>query len=144
MTGLDQHKKKVEPPDKERWNQQMYIARVFDQLIANTDRNLGNYLITRDWTVWLVDHTRAFRSFRSVTEPKALTRCDRYLLERLRAVPAAAIKEEIAPWMGAFELQGLLARRDAIVSAFDKKIAAEGESNVLFDYLATRKTALGR
>lgn len=144
MNGLDQHKKKVEAPDKDRWNYQMHVTRVLDQLIANTDRNLGNYLITRDWTVWLVDHTRAFRATRAIPEPKNLVKCDRYLLERLRTVSRAEFQEILGPWMGKFELEGLLARRDAIVKTFDQKIAAAGESNVLFDYLTARKAALGR
>lgn len=143
MTGLDQHRKKIEAPDKERWNQQMYITRVLDQLIANTDRNLGNYIITKDWTVWLVDHTRAFRATRAIPEPKNLTKIDRYLLERLRTVSTAELRETLGPYMGKFEMDGLLARRDAIVKTFDQRIAA-GESDVLFDYLTTRKAALGR
>ena len=26
MTGLDRFKKKIEPPDKDRWNRQMFVA----------------------------------------------------------------------------------------------------------------------
>ena len=40
-------KKKLTSPDAEAWNDQMHLVRVFDQLIFNTDRNLGNLLITR-------------------------------------------------------------------------------------------------
>ena len=37
------YKKKISPPaELERWNQQMQLVRLFDQLIANIDRNLGN------------------------------------------------------------------------------------------------------
>jgi hypothetical protein len=32
--------------------------RAFDQLIYNTDRNLGNLLIDGDWRIWMIDHTR--------------------------------------------------------------------------------------
>jgi hypothetical protein len=39
-------KKKRAPPDEDGFNHQMYIVRVFDQLIYNTDRNLQNLLIT--------------------------------------------------------------------------------------------------
>ena len=35
-----------------RWNQQMQLVRLFDQLIANVDRNLGNLMIGNDWTIW--------------------------------------------------------------------------------------------
>jgi hypothetical protein len=144
MTGLDQHKKKVEPPDKDRWNHQMHIARVFDQLIANTDRNLGNYVITKDWTVWLVDHTRAFRMTREIPEPKNLTQIDRHLFERLRAVSKDDFVKTLSPWMGKMEVDGVLTRRDLILRNFDQKIASQGESRVVYDYLTTRKTALGR
>ena len=39
----------------------MSLVRVFDQLIGNIDRNVGNLLITSDWRIWAIDHTRAFR-----------------------------------------------------------------------------------
>src|SRR3954464_9471519 len=54
-------KKHVVPDDLERWNRQMQLVRLFDQLIANTDRNLQNLVITKDWRLWPIDHTRAFR-----------------------------------------------------------------------------------
>ena len=37
------------------------VMRVWDELIQNKDRNQGNILWTKDWTMWLIDHTRAFR-----------------------------------------------------------------------------------
>ena len=61
MTELDRQKKKAQSPDLPSWNKQMYVCRVFDQLIYNTDRNLGNLVITKDWNIWMIDHTRAFR-----------------------------------------------------------------------------------
>ena len=44
--------------------------RLFDQLIANTDRNLGNLLIGNDWTIWAIDHTRAFRTQHDVEDAR--------------------------------------------------------------------------
>ena len=44
------------------WNAQLHILRVFDELIANTDRNQGNMLIDSRWKLWLIDHSRAFRT----------------------------------------------------------------------------------
>ena len=55
---LKQH---AEPPDAEAWNQQMHRMRVFTALVADTDRNLGNVLISADWKLWMIDFTRAFR-----------------------------------------------------------------------------------
>lgn len=40
MSERDRRSKKIEPPDPERWNKQLQIARVFDELIANPYRNI--------------------------------------------------------------------------------------------------------
>ncbi len=71
--------KNVTPPRWARpnWNRQINILLVFDQLIANRDRNLGNIIITKNWTVWLIDHTRAFRMYKDLIDPGNLTACDR-------------------------------------------------------------------
>ena len=39
----------------------MWHVRMFDQLIYNVDRNLGNLVIDKNWTIWMIDHSRAFR-----------------------------------------------------------------------------------
>jgi hypothetical protein len=61
MDEMKRTNKKIDPPDRDIWNKQMYVVRVFDQLIYNTDRNLGNLLIDKNWRLWMIDHTRAFR-----------------------------------------------------------------------------------
>src|SRR6266581_1101825 len=55
------HKRKVQAPDADAWNKQMYRVRVFDQLVADTDANLTNVLIGPDWKIYRVDFSRAFR-----------------------------------------------------------------------------------
>lgn len=141
MDELQRRNKKVEPPNPETWNRQMYIVRVFDQLIANTDRNLGNVVITKNWDIWMIDHTRAFRLTTQLPEPKNLVKCDRYLLANLRKLDKAILKEKAGKYLNGMEIDGVLARRDAIVKLFENKIAAEGESAVLYDYLVERKRA---
>ncbi len=84
MTELERKKKKIEPPDQHSWNQQMYDCRVFDQLIYNTDRNLGNLVISKDWKIWLIDHTRAFRMMKDLQTPQNLVQCDRKLLAKMK------------------------------------------------------------
>ena len=69
MEEGDRLKKKIQPPNSAAWNQQMQIVRMFDQLIANVDRNMGNLIITRDWRVWPIDHTRAFRTNNTLATP---------------------------------------------------------------------------
>jgi hypothetical protein len=133
MTELERKKKKLEPPDLPSWNQQMYVCRVFDQLIYNTDRNLGNLVITKDWRIWLIDHTRAFRMMKDLKSTKDLVQCDRRLLSKLRELNKDALKKALDRYLNLSEIEGLLARRDRIVSFFDEQIALKGEATVLFD-----------
>ena len=41
MTEKERRDKKLQPPNPAYWNQQMDVVKVFDELIYNTDRNLG-------------------------------------------------------------------------------------------------------
>jgi hypothetical protein len=133
MTELERKKKKLEPPDLPSWNQQMYVCRVFDQLIYNTDRNLGNLVITKDWRIWLIDHTRAFRMMKDLKSTKDLVQCDRRLLSKLRELNTDVLKKALGKYLNPSEIEGLLARRDKIVSFFEEQIARKGETEVLFD-----------
>ncbi|MCW5981009.1 MAG: hypothetical protein KIT09_23205 [Bryobacteraceae bacterium] len=138
MTEKDRVQKKLDPPDRDRWNRQMHIVRLFDQLIYNTDRNLGNLVITQDWNVWMIDHTRAFRIQTTLRDPNNLQRCDRLLLEQLRKLDRESLTKALYPMLMKAEIGGILARRDLIVKHFEERIAAEGEDAVLYDYLARR------
>ncbi len=135
MMESERMQKKLQPPDLDAWNQQMYVGRVFNQLIANTDPNLTNFLITKDWQLWLIDFTRAFRMTKDLLGPKNLVRCDRKLLAKLRSLDRQELEERLVKqkYVTKMELDGLMARRDKIVAFFDKEIAAKGEAAALFD-----------
>ena len=130
MMELDRHKRKMEPPDKDDWNDQMFQVRVFNELVYNTDANLGNILITKDWRIRLVDFTRAFRLYRTLREPRNLARIDRRLYNNLKALSQASLESELRPYLTQPEMQGLLARRDKIVAFFDAEAAKRGEAAV--------------
>jgi len=122
---------KVRPPDAEAWNRQIFRMRVFAELVADSDRNLGNVLITHDWSLVMIDFTRAFRLSKEVSV-KGLPRCDRRLLEAMRSLQAAAVERAAAKHLSKFEVQALMARRDAIVAHFDKLVAEKGQAAVLY------------
>ncbi len=130
---VDRLRQKLDPPDVESWNRQMYAIRVFDQLIYNTDANLTNFLITRDWQIWMIDFTRAFRASKDLLSQKDLVQCDRKLLAKLRELHKPLLQKRLKPYVNDMEIDGLLARRDKIVAFFDREIAAKGEAAVLFD-----------
>ena len=114
-------KKKIEAPDIEAFNRQMYFVHVFDQLIYNVDRNLGNLLITKDWHLWLIDHTRAFRLYTTLENAKTLKKCDRVLLANLKTLTEPQLMAELKDYVRPGEIRGLLARRNLIVKYFESQ-----------------------
>ena len=90
MDEQERLRNKQSAPDTDDWNQQMWTTRLFDQLIANADRNLTNLLIDKQWTIWMIDHSRAFRTNPAPAVPGNLSKVERRLLERLRALNADA------------------------------------------------------
>jgi hypothetical protein len=119
-------------PDAERFEQQLLVGRVFDELIMNTDRNLGNMLITNAWQVALIDHTRAFTPYKNIRNQEKLTRCSRALLARMSALTQGAIAKSVGTSLTQAEITAVLARRDRIVAFFNEEARTKGEKNVLF------------
>jgi hypothetical protein len=113
-------KKKLNSPRPADWNEQMQMVRVFDQLIYNMDRNLGNLLITNGWNLWAIDHTRAFRLHKTLKSPENVTRCDRGVFDRLKALDKAALQREMGKYLAPWEIDAVLARRDEIVARLEK------------------------
>lgn len=107
--------KKIEPPDSERWRNQMATVRVFDQLIYNMDRNQENLIITEDWNVWMIDHTRSFRRWTTLRNPSAITHCEPALLTALKKLKRSDVTRQLSPYLTLQEIAGLMARRDLIV-----------------------------
>jgi hypothetical protein len=121
MDEAERLKKKQSPPDSLRWNEQIQLVRLFDQLIANVDRNLGNLIITSDWNLWAIDHTRAFRTQPTLKTPGNIARCDRQVLERMKQLDRATLKNEVGEFLQGYEIDSLLKRRDAIVEMIEQR-----------------------
>ena len=124
--------RKVQAPDPDAWNNQMYKIRVFDELIYDTDPNLTNVLIGNDWKLYRIDFTRAFRTYKTLKGPQNLVRCDRNLLEKLKALDANQLSEKTKHYLSKDEVKGVMARRDNIVAHFQKLISEKGENQVLY------------
>jgi hypothetical protein len=132
MNDAERFEKKIEPPDADKWNKQMFRIRVFDELVYDTDPNLTNVLIGNDWTVYRVDFSRAFRTFKDLRGEKNLVRCDRQLFEKLKALKADEVTEKTKRYLTKDEINGVMARRDKIVAKFQTLIAQKGEKEVLY------------
>ena len=133
MMERDRMQKKIAPPDAERWNLEMYAVRLFHELIGDSDFNMTNILITRDWRIWMIDFSRAFRLTTTIQNPKGLRQIDRKLLGRLRELKREDLQPRLGRWLSAGEIAAVLTRRDVLVRHFDAAIAANGESAVLYD-----------
>lgn len=133
MVEKDRWKKDIEPPDIDAWNQQMYRARLFNELTYNTDPNLGNMVIDERWKIWLIDYTRAFRIQKKIREAKNLEKIDRQILARLRKLDEPDIVRVVEGVLNKGEIRGLLARRVAILDHFDKRAAAD--PSALIDWI---------
>ena len=139
MMESDRLQKKIEIPDPDSWNKQMYAVRVFHELIYDTDPNLTNLLITKDWQIWMIDFTRAFRLQKSLRDQKNLVQCDRKLLAKLRGLNKDELKEKLARWLTKDEIEGVAARAGKIVEFFDRQAASKGEAAVLYDFPRTNQ-----
>jgi hypothetical protein len=120
--------KKISPPDRDHWDKEIQVMHVYDQLMYNTDSNATNLLIDKQWRIWMIDHTRAFRLQKTLLDAKMLSGCDRSMLAKMKTLDAAKLQKEMKNYLDSGEIQGVLARRDLIVKFFETK----GDS-ALFD-----------
>ncbi len=112
-------KKRTQVPDTEEWNRQMWHVRIFDQLIYNVDRNLGNLVIDKGWRVWMIDHSRAFRLMEELKAPKDLRKVERGAFERLKTIDRPTVDKAVGNYLTSDEKRRMLQRRDAIVKLFE-------------------------
>jgi len=128
MDEEERRAKNIQPPDQDAWNEENNVMQVFDQLIHNVDRNQTNMLIDQGWHLWLIDHSRSFRTSKTLKDPSVLKSVDRNMLAKMKTLDEATLTKEFGREVAKNEIQGLLARRDLIVKIFE----AKGDS-ALFD-----------
>lgn len=96
---------------------QYNLMNVFDVLIHNTDRTRENALFTRDWMLVLIDHSRAFATYRG--NPRLLyleqPRLTHALAARLRALDRATLEGALRPWLQRQQIEAILKRRDRLL-----------------------------
>ncbi|HPW18489.1 MAG TPA: hypothetical protein PLP83_08945 [Candidatus Aminicenantes bacterium] len=139
-------KKKLSPPGIKNmyFTRALHIQRALDNLISNEDRHQRNYLITEDWRIILIDHSRSFRTTKKFTTRLIydekfkegpnfiMATMPRALFEAIKALTPETLRTVVGEYLTDEELAATMARRDLIVAWMDKRIAAEGETKVLY------------
>lgn len=109
---------------------QRSLMHLFDALIYNIDRNLGNQLYTLvDWKLHLIDHTRAFRTDRDLP-PDFLTapiRLPRRLVPVLESLDQQELRDLFEGLLSKAQVKALLARRDEILKKLERDRERYGE-----------------
>ena len=138
-------REKIEiPPNKVyHWDNAIYLQRAFDNLIANQDRHLGNILITKDWRMILIDHSRSFGTSEEFTtqlintekqndSPRIMKKLPRAFVEKLKSLDFKLIEAIVGEYLTDEEIKAVFLRRDLILKDIDERIKKLGEDKVLY------------
>jgi hypothetical protein len=139
----EDHKIKMPSYKVFNWDRAIYLQRFFDNLIANEDRHQNQILITKDWRMILIDHSRTFRTSKKFTEkliftenhpegPKLMSELPRAIVEKIKAYTFDHIRSVVGDYLTDEEIRAVLIRRDLILKEVDKLIKKNGEDKVLY------------
>jgi hypothetical protein len=143
LTDKDAQRLRTPPIKVFGWNRATYLQRFFDNLIANEDRHKNQILITPDWRMILIDHSRSFRtsgrfvknllySAKNPEGPMLMSQLPRAVVEKLKGLDFAAIREAVGPYLSDQEIHAVLIRRELILAEIDRLIKVNGEDTVLY------------
>jgi hypothetical protein len=138
---LEEH---LTPPNDQEWKKQVQMMNVFDALIYNVDRNRGNIIITPDWRLWMIDHSRAFRRNTDLQSQSPVNQCERQLYAKLKALDEKEARKRLKDYLTTFELDALFTRRKLLLERIDKLIAEKGENQVLYDFVWFAPKTVGK
>lgn len=122
-------KKPVHGPEPE-WSRQVSRMKLFDQLIANIDRNQGNLLYDADWHLLLIDHSRAFTDRATLAGVSAPSWIDRGLWTRIEALTLDELQRVLGPWLDTRAIHAIVSRRDLMRRAIERNVSRKGERAV--------------
>ena len=132
MPEAERQKQKLEPPDREAWDREVLKMKLFDQLIYNVDRHSNNILITQDFRLRLIDHSRSFRAQKALRNPEQLTRFSKSLLDGLQRLNYQELRKQTNRYLVDAQIKTLIERRDAILALAAKLVAEKGEAAVIY------------
>ncbi len=133
MTETRRRKAGLKPPQQLAWMRQKQTMRLFDALIYNFDRNLGNMLIDARWKLWFIDHTRSFRRSPLIENLDKIIWCERGVFQRLQELDKKTLSRRLKGLITGVQINMVLKRRDKLVDNLQAMIEEKGENAVLWD-----------
>jgi hypothetical protein len=117
------------PALADMWARQLVKAKMFHNLIANVDPNLGNWLVDPAWNLILIDFSRCFT--RETRMPHVLTRVDPTLWDKMKGLTEASLSQTVGKvGIGKGEIRAILDRRDRMQKTIDDLVKKNGETYV--------------
>jgi hypothetical protein len=127
ITEGERRREHKNPPNRKRWTRQVYNARMFHQLIHDSDyENVSNLLIDEDFELWVIDQSRAFRTQARLLNREYLRQMPSESLERLRELTPELLEQELGEWLSPAQRKGLLDRRDLLLEHAAELAAGRG------------------
>jgi hypothetical protein len=97
-------------PEGADWQGQVVRMSMFDNLIGNAERNMGNMLRDDAGNLVLIDHSRAFADRTEL--PSNLGRIDRGLWSKIEGLTRSRLDAALGAWLSEKEIEAILGRRD--------------------------------
>jgi hypothetical protein len=111
---------------------QVWDKDLFDNLILNVDRNLGNMLIGPNDELWLIDHTRAFQPQAELLGVDEVQKINRRVWERLQAMSDDELKDVVREHLDSDQLDALVQRRELLARHVEGLVARLGKDAVFY------------
>lgn len=128
LSPIHPWKEMQDKPKPAKWVAQVARMKMFDDLICNRDRNMGNLLVDDDWNLFLIDHSRAFIPDKGLAFK--IEHVDRNLWTKMLALDEASLTAALEEWVDRGNIRAILARRDKMKTAIDALVKGKGEAAV--------------
>jgi hypothetical protein len=116
-------------PKGPRFDRPLRQMMMFDNLIANIDRNAGNILVDDAGELILIDHSRAFGTSRELV--RKVERVDAEMWTKMQALTVDTLTPVLGPWLDAAAIDAMIERRNRMQADVDKLVAKKGQSLVI-------------
>jgi hypothetical protein len=106
--------------ERARWEKQLTLMMMFDNLSANKDRNPKNILRDKGWNMILLDHSRSFGS--GAEWLHTVPRYDPDFWARIEKLTRKQLDTALGRWLDESEIAAILVRRDKMKAAVSKRV----------------------